>query len=325
MDGSGARLDGIALTSQAVGNAWSWLVMREALFYGARRFADFHAALGISRAMLSARLTQLVDNGLLRRGLPGTSDAGDYLVTASGKDFFTCLMTAAVWGAAWSDDQQPSHELVVTHRACGSSANPSLRCESCSGVIEAWDVRTEHANRRLGVTRSSGRYHRAPDFNLLERNRPCPIARTQIVLGDWWSCMVVRESFFGVKRFDEYRSNLEVSTNILTTRLSRLVELGILRRSPYQTNPVRYDYRLTEKGMDLYPVALAILSWGERWKGSGDSLVPLVHLKCGGPLRVQLCCGGCSEVLDRAGVDIEDRGRAGQPSIVKINALHASR
>jgi DNA-binding HxlR family transcriptional regulator len=317
---TGLRLDGISLTAQAVGNAWSWLVMREALLHGVRRFADFQVRLGIARSTLSARLAQLLDNGLLTRGPEGTSAAEEYLVAPAGEDFFDCLMTALAWGDRWCVEDGAEPPLRVTHRMCGGPASPELCCGSCRKVVVARDVHADHSERRLGASRLPGRYHRAPDYDLLERNRPCSIARTQIVLGDWWSCLVVREAFFGVHRFDEFRANLDVATNILTSRLSRLVEHGVLVRTPYQRRPIRHEYHLTEKGLDLYPVALAIIAWGERWKASGGPLVPLTHVPCGARLDAVLCCGTCSAPLTLADADITEPAGVGRTR----NALPAT-
>lgn len=313
---NGLKPDGTYLTSQAVGNAWSWLVMREALLYGVRRFADFQGRLGIARTTLSARLSQLVDNGLLMRGPEGTRAAEEYRVAPAGEGFFDCLMAALAWGDRWYVKDAAAPPLRVTHRVCGGPAAPELCCGSCWKVVVAHEVHAEHPERRLGVSRLPGHYHRAPDYDLLERNRPCSIARTQMVLGDWWSCLVVREAFFGVHRFDEFRANLDVSTNILTSRLARLVEHGVLVRTPYQQRPIRHEYHLTEKGLDLYPVALATIAWGERWKDSGEALIPLTHLRCGARLETVLCCGTCSEPLTLADADIAEpasAGRGGNP------------
>lgn len=300
------RKDAVYLTSQAVGNAWSWLIMREALLLGVRRFADFQSTLGIARSTLSARLAQLVDGGLLTRGSNGGEVSEDYVPTRSGEAFFDCLMTAMAWGDRWYAEGGVT-PLQVTHQECGGPASPEYRCSSCGKVVEAHEVSALHPERRLGATRLEGQYHRAPDYELLERNRPCSIARTQMVLGDWWSSMVVREAFYGVRRFDEFRSNLDVSTNILASRLSRLVEHGILDRTPYQSRPVRHEYRLTDKGLDLYPVPLAIIAWGDRWKSPEGPLIPLTHLPCGRQLNLVLSCGTCSAPLSRAQVEVSYR------------------
>ena len=93
----------------------------------------------------------------------------------------------------------------------------------------------------------------------------CPIARTTDLMGDWWTPVVMREAFYGCRRFEQFQERLGVSRATLTERLTRLVDEGMLDKVPYQTNPVRNEYRLTEKGRDFYSVLAAMFRWGDRW------------------------------------------------------------
>ena len=92
----------------------------------------------------------------------------------------------------------------------------------------------------------------------------CSIARSLEVLGDRWTILIMRDAFMRVRRFEDFQRNLGVARNVLTDRLGRLVEEGILERVPYQDRPARFEYRLTEKGIDLWPVMIALLRWGDR-------------------------------------------------------------
>ena len=92
----------------------------------------------------------------------------------------------------------------------------------------------------------------------------CSIARSLEVLGDRWTILVMRDAFMRVRRFEDFQRNLGVARNVLTDRLGRLVEEGILERVPYQDRPARFEYRLTEKGIDLWPVMMSLLQWGDR-------------------------------------------------------------
>ncbi|MFC7648785.1 winged helix-turn-helix transcriptional regulator [Streptosporangium lutulentum] len=94
---------------------------------------------------------------------------------------------------------------------------------------------------------------------------PCSIARSVDLLGDWWTPLVLREAFYGTRRFDDIQRNLRIGRNILTQRLKRLVEEGMLERVPYQERPKRYEYVLTEKGRDFFPVLAAMMRWGDKW------------------------------------------------------------
>ena len=93
----------------------------------------------------------------------------------------------------------------------------------------------------------------------------CSIARTVDILGDWWTPMVIRSAFLGCRRFEQFTESLGIPRNVLTERLNRLVEEGIMERREYQERPVRFEYRLTEKGIGLYPVIVTMLEWGNRW------------------------------------------------------------
>jgi DNA-binding HxlR family transcriptional regulator len=93
----------------------------------------------------------------------------------------------------------------------------------------------------------------------------CSIARSLEEVGEWWSLLIVRECTQGSCRFDEFQSGLGIARNILTARLQRLTELGILERYPLEDRANTDGYRLTRKGEDLYPVIVALMQWGDRW------------------------------------------------------------
>ena len=82
----------------------------------------------------------------------------------------------------------------------------------------------------------------------------CSVAQCLEVVGEWWSMLIIRDAFLGVRRFDDFQSRLGISRNILNLRLTTLVEAGVLERVPYQQRPPRFEYRLSDKGRDLWPV-----------------------------------------------------------------------
>jgi len=126
----------------------------------------------------------------------------------------------------------------------------------------------------------------------------CPIARTLDVVGEWWTPLVVRDLALGISRFDALQGNLGVSRKVLTQRLATLREHGVVERTPYQDNPVRYDYTLTEKGAELAMVLLAMRSWGVRWMlGGTPPSVVMRHDTCGEITEPVVACSGCGEPL----------------------------
>lgn len=103
----------------------------------------------------------------------------------------------------------------------------------------------------------------------------CPVARTMAVLGERWAILVLRECFTGASRFDEFERRLGIAPNILAARLRGLVEHGVLERVPAEGG--RHEYRLTEKGRDVFPLYLALKRWGDRWMAPPEG--PLVELR----------------------------------------------
>jgi DNA-binding HxlR family transcriptional regulator len=132
----------------------------------------------------------------------------------------------------------------------------------------------------------------------------CSIARTLDVVGERWSMLLIRDAFLGVTRFDDFQARLGISRNILTDRLDRLVERGVLERRPYQQHPVRCDYLLTDKGRDLWPVITTLRQWGDRWEAPGGRPVLAEHRDCGRLLGAALVCEHCGGRLDHASVKL---------------------
>ena len=93
----------------------------------------------------------------------------------------------------------------------------------------------------------------------------CSVARALSVVGDRWTLLIVRELFMRSRRFEQFQAQLRLSPLTLTDRLNKLVEHGVVRRVRYRERSPRYEYRLTEKGLDLYPLLLALIRWGDTW------------------------------------------------------------
>ena len=93
----------------------------------------------------------------------------------------------------------------------------------------------------------------------------CPIAQTLNIIGEWWTPLILRDIFYGVKRFNLLREHLKISRKVLTNRLNTLVENHIIKKKKYQDNPVRYEYVVTNAGRELFPIIVAIMHWGDKW------------------------------------------------------------
>jgi DNA-binding HxlR family transcriptional regulator len=125
----------------------------------------------------------------------------------------------------------------------------------------------------------------------------CSIAASLRLIGDRWSLLILRDAFRGVRRFDELAADLGIARNLLADRLQKLVDHGILVKQPYQQRPLRYEYRLSAKGVDLSPALVALMRWGDKHVLDESPPVVLVHDRCGTPLEQTLTCPECAEAV----------------------------
>ena len=150
------------------------------------------------------------------------------------------------------------------------------------------------------------------------RDMSCSIAQCLDVVGEWWSLLIIRDAFLGYSRFDDFQERLGISRNVLNQRLTRLVDEGVFERVAYQEHPPRYDYRLTEKGRDLWQVLGAMRGWGRKWSTSptGDLTAghDWVHAACGTQVRLETRCPQCDVVLAATDIEPVPNGAAALPS-----------
>lgn len=130
-------------------------------------------------------------------------------------------------------------------------------------------------------------------------SQTCSIARSLEVVGERWTLLVLRDIFLGNRRFDAVQSHLGIARNVLQSRLERLLEHGVIEKIPYQERPVRHEYRLTPKGIDLWPTIVSLLQWGDRHAPSpAGPPVLLRHKDCGGEVDAHRICTACGTPLE---------------------------
>jgi DNA-binding HxlR family transcriptional regulator len=124
------------------------------------------------------------------------------------------------------------------------------------------------------------------------------VARTLALVGDHWTLMILREAFFGVRRFGQMARNLGIPRPTLSARLRTMVDAGLLERVPYTSEPVRHEYVLTDAGRDLFPATVLLMRWGDRHL-AGPEGPPLIlrHNGCGKPADARLTCAACGEEI----------------------------
>jgi DNA-binding HxlR family transcriptional regulator len=150
---------------------------------------------------------------------------------------------------------------------------------------------------------------------------PCTIARAVDVLGDGWNLLLLREACLGVRRFDDFQRSLGIGRNILTKHLGLLVDDGLLTRVEYQQRPARSEYRLTDKGRDVYPILAAMAAWGDRWlTGPEGSPLQFHHTACGHDMHADVVCSECAAPIHVR--DVRAKLGPGHPRRLTDGARH---
>jgi DNA-binding HxlR family transcriptional regulator len=151
----------------------------------------------------------------------------------------------------------------------------------------------------------------------------CSIAQCLEVVGEWWSFLIIRDCFMGVSRFDEFQQRLGISRNILNQRLNHLVEKGVLKKVPYSERPLRFDYKLTEMGIDLWPVLTTMRQWGDRYAAPHGTPIELEHKGCGHRTEAVMTCSVCNEVMGPRDVRaVVGPGAGDMELLVKVKKEH---
>jgi DNA-binding HxlR family transcriptional regulator len=158
------------------------------------------------------------------------------------------------------------------------------------------------------------------------RERHCSVGRTIDVIGDGWTFMVLRECYFGIKRFDAFKEALGLPRTTLSHRLKSLTAIGILKKTRYQTRPLRFEYRLTEAGLELYSVMLALMSFGDRWLAGGQQKpLQLVHRTCGQPCTAEVICSAChAPILPQQVTYREGPGAGSRPMRIRATTRRSA-
>lgn len=138
------------------------------------------------------------------------------------------------------------------------------------------------------------------------KHEPCSIARSLSIIGDRWTLLILRNAFLGTRRFDDFQMQLGVTRHLLTARLKLLVVEEILKKIPYQSQPTRYEYKLTEKGFELYPVLMSLIKWGNKWTVD-ERGIPLKHInrETGESIQPLLIDENTGKAIDARNVELK--------------------
>jgi len=287
-----------------LGDRWTLMILHLA-FKRVRRFDEFRARIGIARSLLTDRLRRLETAGVIRRErYQDRPPRDEYRLTEMGLDLFGASLMIIRWEKRWfPDDRVDVHGL---RHDCGNVFLPELRCGACGEEVTARDVLAEDGP---GAGFEPPQRARAQRRSIIERgdldSHQRMLERAIEVLGDRWTAQIIASAFIGIRRFSEFEIDLGVAPNILTDRLGRLVDLGVFMRKMYSKKPERFEYRLTPVGLDLFPLIIELIRWGDRWlAGKAGPPQILRHRQCSAMLEPLICCDQCGMTVTPRSTEI---------------------
>lgn len=287
----------VALARRIMSDRWSWLILRD-IFLGIRRFEELRRRSGAARGTLTSRLQSLVDSGLLYRNpYQASPERFEYRLTDKGFGLYPVALLLWTWENKWTDDNEELPGILV-HGSCGEATSPAIQCRGCHTSLLPSDV-----SYFPGPAAQSGTVHR-PHTQRRRRTRtkhPAGVDKSFFhvvdIFGDRWTGMVLAAIWFNQHRYDDIAAAIGIATNILSDRLKSLTAANVLERRAYRDNPVRYEYRMTDKGWDLYSATIMLHQWSNRWLlGDKGGTLRLEH-NCGNALACDVICNVCSEPL----------------------------
>lgn len=277
-----------------LGDEWSLLILGHSS-RGLTRYGEFHRAMPISNSVLTHRLTQLSEHGLLERRIYRTNPLrAEYLPTARSRTLWPMMLAIWEWERRWTG---PAGEALPRrrHDTCGAEFAPLLTCRACGDPVEARDIRAAWG--------PSGSWERSVPASATRR-RPDSVQdslqypQTLELFGNRWSSALIGAAFRGMVRFSEFESALGAPPTLIAERLRAFVGLGVLESRQHARHPGRPEYHLTDKGRAFFPVTALSLHWAEKWFVSpeGPALVQ-THTACGEDFVAHLACDQCRQPL----------------------------
>ncbi|WP_163509899.1 winged helix-turn-helix transcriptional regulator [Fodinicola acaciae] len=291
-------------TLDLLGDQWILLIL-QSIFLRVRRYDDIQRRLGISPTALSGRLSDAVEAGVLVRVPYQSSNRTrhEYRLTSRGLDLWQLLTAIWTWERDW---MSPRGLPDLLHRPCGEVTSAPLGCADCGQPVRLTEVAFQQ-RQPLMLTGQAQRRFRRTDSSRFAADPLLFFPTTMEMLGDRWSVGLLSVAFFGGRHFSEFERALGIAPSVLSGRLARLVELGIMRTTIGTTRTDARAYHLTAKGRAFFPTLVFIADWTLTQHPAIEPTVLITHTPCGSTLAPCLLCSSCGHVLTRTTVRIQPR------------------
>ncbi|MEM7704601.1 MAG: helix-turn-helix domain-containing protein [Pseudomonadota bacterium] len=287
---------------------WATLLTLEGYWLGARRFSELQTLTGLPKTVLSSRLKTLVGADLLRRHAYSVRPPrSEYRGTKKLMDLFPAALAMFQWEQRWGH-KDSKWVITLTHKMCGETMVPLTVCGHCHQDLSARDCAWTAGPSADLIHAGYARRRRRSDQTPVRSGLLDTCFQT---IGDRWSGLILHSVFCGINRYDDLLGATRAASNILSDRLKWLCQAKILRRLAYQNAPARFAYRLSDRGRELYPILVALLTWGNRWYPAAEGPpILLSHRTCGEPLKLAFVCSACRQPLALGDIDSQVEARS---------------
>lgn len=287
-------------TGQALallGDHWTLMILVE-VFRGQHRYLEIRDSIRISDSILASRLKTLVAGGLLtKQPYKDGRIRHEYHLTRSGRATWRIFLAAWAWQHEWLTTEEGPGNAVV-HLQCGGPARSFLNCGKCKTQVLPRDTSVELSMSKLSFVGEVPRRHRQArtlaihDDSLLHLH-----SETMELLGDRWNTALAAAAAIGHRRFVEFERFLGIPPTVLSSRLVRFEELGVLRPTGLAGGSSRSEHRLTAKGRAFIAILVQIVRWSDDHLETNQPSIKIIHRACGRKLLAELACGSCGEPL----------------------------
>jgi DNA-binding HxlR family transcriptional regulator len=290
-----------AIALGLIGDEWNLAIARLAIQDGIRRYKDFRDRLGIANSVLTARLRRLTEAGVFT--MAQYSDAPrryEYILTERGRDLWKVLLTIWSWEAVWVTEHiEPLPSM--RHSECGEEFSPVMHCRTCGKPAGIHDVRGTFGPSggfERSVPRATTRRRSAGGSAAAGSSGPGLVPQTIELIGNRWSASALAAAFLGARRFTDMLEMMGAPPTIVSDRLRKFCQMGVLETVTARAGSGRAEYRLTDKGRAFFPHVMVMLEWGDRWFRAPEGPATLyTHVTCGGEFHPVLFCSVCVREL----------------------------
>ncbi len=294
-----AMLIAVRQAADVICDRWVLALISAALL-GERRFGGFMQRTGMASRVVSSRLRMLETLGVFVR-IPYQLRPlrHEYRLTAMGEAFLVVVLQMMRWEQLWPG----APDVAVPLHSCAQTLQPDLRCAACGHPATVRDVDLVVSRAQLRKVPDKQTLHRRASSNEGKSGTPRILLGESIDLfGDKWTVEIIMCAFFRVRRFSDFRSATGIAANILSDRLDRLIAAAIFKRGATAADAAGREYRLTEKGRDLFGTLIALQDWADAWVSARyRSPVRIVHRDCGAVFHATAHCGACDGILAAGG------------------------